>query len=140
MAAVLVFSSFFNASREPKSRSMACARGPLGLSLPPAPEEGARLDQKRVWFMWPASTISFQIGKAIMNGKRQKQEGAHTPAIELERRLEFYLLLHGRALGVLLLGGVEPRDIRLVVLRVVEGHDLLRDVRLEGVVCVRQRR
>lgn len=58
-----------------------------------------------------------------------------TTAVELERSLETDLGLDVLALdelGELVLGSVETRDVRSVVLVVVEGHDLLRDGGLEG--------
>lgn len=55
-----------------------------------------------------------------------------TTAVELERGLKLDLLLGALCLRVRLFGGVEAVDVRLVVLRVVELHNLARDVRLEG--------
>lgn len=55
--------------------------------------------------------------------------------VELDELLKVHLLgdfagAEGRGLG--LQGGVQAVDVGLVVLGVVEGHDLLGDVRLEG--------
>jgi hypothetical protein len=55
-----------------------------------------------------------------------------TSAVELERRLQLDLLLGALGGGVRLLGGVQAGDVRLVVLAVVQLHDLCRDVRFEG--------
>lgn len=59
-------------------------------------------------------------------------EEAHTAAIELQRALQLDLLLHIRGLGVGFLSSVEPVDVRLVVLGMVQVHDLLRDVGFES--------
>jgi hypothetical protein len=54
--------------------------------------------------------------------------------VELERGLERDALL-GRARGrVLLLGRVQPSDVSLMVLGMVESHNLRRDVRLESLL------
>lgn len=63
-----------------------------------------------------------------------------TSTIELECCLECDALFWGAGVGVGGLCGVESIYIRLVVLRVVEHHNLLRDVGLEGIVWVRERR
>ena len=54
------------------------------------------------------------------------------PAVELERGLEADALARRGGLGVRVLGSVQAVHVRLVVLRVVQLHDLARDVRLEG--------
>ena len=65
-----------------------------------------------------------------------KKKG-RTSAVELERRLEVYLLLDGLTFRVLLFSGIQAVNIRLMVLRVVQRHDLLGDMRLKSVVSVR---
>ena len=65
-----------------------------------------------------------------------EEEHGRTTAVELERRLKSDALLGVMRFGVRLFSGVEAVDVGLVVLRVVEGHDLLVDVGLEGVVAV----
>ena len=54
------------------------------------------------------------------------------PAVELERGLEADALAWRGGLGVRVFSGVQAVHVRLVVLRVVQLHDLARDVRLEG--------
>lgn len=80
---------------------------------------------------------SRRIGAKRRYGERSSKrksggEEARTAAIELQRALQLDLLLHVRGLGVGLLGGVEPVDVRLVVLGMVQVHDLLRDVGFES--------
>ena len=53
-------------------------------------------------------------------------------AIELERGLEADAVARGDSLGVRVLGGVEAVHVRLVVLQVVQLHDLAGYMRLEG--------
>lgn len=60
-----------------------------------------------------------------------------TTTVELEGSLESNALLRSRSLGVGLLSGIEGVHIGLVVLGVVESHDLLRDIGLQGIVGVR---
>lgn len=52
--------------------------------------------------------------------------------------MEGNAFLGGGSLDIVGLSGVEGSHVRLVVLRVVEGHDLLRDVGLERIVGVRE--
>jgi hypothetical protein len=63
-----------------------------------------------------------------------------TTTVEFQGRLEGDAFLGGGRLGVRQLGSVEGVDVSLVVLIVMECHDLLRDVRLEAIVRVRQGR
>jgi len=60
--------------------------------------------------------------------------------VELESSLQRDLRCDRVRLGVLLLGVVQTGHIGLMMLRMVEGHDLLRDVRLQSVVGIRQLR
>lgn len=60
------------------------------------------------------------------------KHNGHTSAVKFQCSLELNVLLRGRRLGVGLLGSVETTNISLVVLCVVESHDLARDMRLEG--------
>lgn len=61
-----------------------------------------------------------------------------TTTVKLQGRLEGNAFLGGRGFSVRLLGGVEGVDVSLMVLLVMKLHDLTRDVRLEGIVRVRQ--
>lgn len=61
-----------------------------------------------------------------------------TSSVELERRLQRDALLGRGRLRVRLLGRVQSVHVRLVVLLVVELHDLAGDEGLEGVVGVGQ--
>lgn len=65
--------------------------------------------------------------------------GERTTTVELEGSLESDALLGGRALRVCRLGSVEGVNIGLVVLGMVQSHDLLGNERLEGIVSVRKR-
>lgn len=53
-------------------------------------------------------------------------------SVELESGLECDAVFGCRCLGIGLLGGIQTCDIGLVVLFVVEGHNLSRDVGFEG--------
>lgn len=66
-------------------------------------------------------------------------DGERTTTVELEGSLEGDALLGGRALRVCRLGSVKSIDIGLVVLGVVQSHDLLGNERFEGIVSVRKR-
>ena len=57
-----------------------------------------------------------------------EEEHGRTTAVELERRLESNALLGGMRFGVGLFSSVETVNVGLVVLRVVQRHDLLRDM------------
>ena len=57
-----------------------------------------------------------------------EEEHGRTTTVELERRLESDALLGVMRFGVRLFSGVEAVDVGLVVLRVVQRHDLLRDM------------
>ena len=59
MAAVLVLTSFLNASTLPKSRSSALLNAPAG-SVPPPSACGARFFQKSEWLMWPPIRFSYR--------------------------------------------------------------------------------
>jgi hypothetical protein len=72
-----------------------------------------------------------------MGGLRDKRL---TTTVETDGRLEGDAFLGGLSLDIIALGGVEGSHVSLVVLRVVERHDLLRDVGLEPIVGVRERR
>ena len=61
-----------------------------------------------------------------------------TSTVELERALQRNPLARATGLRVRLLGRVERVHVRLVVLLVVQLHNLLRDEGLEAVVRVRQ--
>lgn len=63
-----------------------------------------------------------------------------TSSVELQSRLQSDSLLGSRRLCVGLLSSVESVDICLVVLCVVESHDLLGDEWLESIVGVGERR
>jgi len=63
-----------------------------------------------------------------------------TTTVEFQGRLEGDAFLGSGRLGVRQLGSVEGVDVSLVMLIVMECHDLLRDVRLEAIVRVRQGR
>lgn len=67
-----------------------------------------------------------------------KQSLLRTPTVEFQGRLEGDAFLGGGSLGVRLLGSIEGVDVSLMVLLVMEFHDLLGDVRLESIVRVRQ--
>lgn len=72
--------------------------------------------------------------KRKRGGSKRRSGKARTTAIELQRALQLDLLLHVRGLGIRLLGGIEPVDVRLVVLGMVQSHDLLGDVRFESLL------
>ena len=80
--------------------------------------------------------IQKQRALCKMEGEGEKKKG-RTSAVELERRLEGYLFLDGLTFRVLLFSGIQAVNIRLMVLRVVQRHDLLGDMRLKSVVSVR---
>ena len=61
-----------------------------------------------------------------------------TTTVEADDRLEGDPFLGGASLDIIGLSGIEGSHVCLVVLRVVERHDLLRDVGLERIVVVRE--
>lgn len=61
----------------------------------------------------------------------QGTENRPTSAVKLERRLQRNLLPRGRRLGVRLLGRVQTVDVGLVMSRMVQLHDLLRNMGFE---------
>lgn len=61
-----------------------------------------------------------------------------TTTVEADDRLEGDPFLGGTSLNIIGLSGIEGSHVCLVVLRVVERHDLLRDVGLERIVVVRE--
>ena len=63
-----------------------------------------------------------------------------TSTVELERSLESNSLLGSCGLGVRGLSSVQSVHVGLVVLGVVESHDLFRDVGLKGIIVVGKRR
>lgn len=63
-----------------------------------------------------------------------------TTTIEFQSSLQGNSLFSGGSFLVSLGRGVKGVDVGLVVLRVVKCHDPLRDVRLESIILIRQRR
>lgn len=61
-----------------------------------------------------------------------------TTAVETNDGLKGDALFRGRRPGVVALCGVEGIDVRLVVLVVMQPHDLCNDVGFEGIVVVRE--
>ncbi len=92
---------------------------------------------------WAAAIVSFQRAKlelaATLRLRREvlpeERVGNEPSAVEFEGRLELDLFFRGGGLRVCLLGSVEAVHVRLVVLAVVQLHNLARDKRLEGLVA-----
>ena len=63
-----------------------------------------------------------------------------TSTVKLERSLKSNSLFGSRGLGVSGLSSVQSVYVRLMVLGVVQSHDLFRDVRFKRIVSVRKRR
>ena len=61
-----------------------------------------------------------------------------TTTVEADRGLEGNAFLGGGGLDIIRLSGIESSHVCLVVLGVVERHDLLRDVGLERIVGIRE--
>lgn len=61
-----------------------------------------------------------------------------TTAIETKRGLQGDALFRGSRLGIVVLGSIERIDIGLMMLVVMEAHDLCDDVRLERIIAVRE--
>lgn len=66
----------------------------------------------------------------------QREFDVITSSIELESGLKGNALLRGRCLCIRCLSGVQCINVGLVVLGVVKHHDLVRDIRLKGIVGV----
>ena len=100
------------ASNEPKWSSMAAPSSPSGLS----PPSGERFFQKIEWLMWPPRlNARFFSSRLIVSN-----DSDDARLLELLER------------------GVEPVHVVLVVLAVVQLHDLARDVRVKRSVVVGQ--
>ena len=121
MAAVFSFIDFLNASMDPKSFSNAALNAPEGLLEGPA---GPRFFQKREWLIWP------EAGR-LSNNAKNRAVGRRTSSVEFQCSLEVNPLLQVMRRCVLLFRRIEPVDIGLMVLRVVELHNFLRDVGFE---------
>lgn len=61
-----------------------------------------------------------------------------TSTVKFECGLEGDALFWGSCFGICGLGSIEGVHISLMVLGVVEAHDLLRDIGLEGIVEIRE--
>ena len=69
--------------------------------------------------------------KEDKGGDAQGTENPPTSAVKLERRLQRNLLARRRRLGVRLFGRVQTVDVGLVMSRMVQLHDLLRNMGFE---------
>jgi len=70
----------------------------------------------------------------------QREFDVITSSIKLKSGLKGNALFGGRCLCIRRLSGVQRINVGLVVLGVVKHHDLVRDIRLKGIVWVGKRR